>query len=504
MNITSALLFALLLVIVYALFSWARRRSQHSPKVPSRRREQLARMGVGSRRKSQRLLTLEKPHMEQTAETERALHFLEQTSRNLIITGKAGSGKSTLLKYFRATTKKNVAVVAPTGVAAINVQGQTIHRFFRFKPDITIDKIKTRLDPRDVLLYKRLDTLVIDEISMVRADLLDCVDAFLRLHGPKRGQAFGGVQIVVMGDLYQLPPVVKDEEEQIFQGLYTTQFFFSAKAIQHVTFVPLELTKVYRQTDEQFVDILNALREGRVEQRHLDILNSRVDPRAAVEAEESTVRVWLVPTRAQAGEINGWHMQHLPGSIKTYPGTVEGKFEERDMPTSLNLELKVGAQVMLLNNHPQGKWVNGDMAKVVALYDNAARVVFADGSFDDVRPHTWDAFRHRLDDRSGKIVAVSEGGFTQLPLKPAWAMTIHKSQGKTYDRVVIDLSRGTFAPGQAYVALSRCRSLAGLTLKVPLRPSHVFINPEVTYFMEMVSKLAKQGHVPAGDGTIRT
>ncbi len=492
-----AIIFGLVAIGIFVLF---REAFSHAPTSPQRPKpaasgDALVRFGLGQRRKSQRRLHIEKPAMEFNPENSRALDLLENSRRNIFLTGRAGAGKSTLLMYFRATTKKNVAVVAPTGVAAINVQGQTIHRFFRFKPDITLDKVPKYLD-RDRDLYKELDTLVIDEISMVRADLLDCVDAFLRMHGPEPGKVFGGVQMVFMGDLYQLPPVVKDEEEEIFQTHYRTEFFFSAKCLQQTTLIPLELTRVYRQSDEGFKKILNDIRDGTVSDQDLAVLNSRVDRDFSPAQEEGIVRVWLVPTRAQAAEINGWHMEHLPGAMRMYHGSVEGRFSERDMPTPLELELKVGTQVMLLNNDSKGRWVNGDVARVVDLRQDFIRVKFDDGTFDDVERHTWDAFRHTLEKGSNKIVAVSDGSFTQFPVKPAWALTIHKSQGKTYDHVAIDLSRGTFAAGQAYVALSRCRTLEGLILKTPLRRHHVMIDKEAAEFMKVVSFLAEKGHIP--------
>lgn len=492
-----AIIFSLICVVIFAFL---RKVFFSGPKPQAGdggSRETFAKYGLGFRRQTQRALVVKKPKMELNEQNRHVLNILENTNRNVFLTGKAGSGKSTLLKYFRATTRKNVAVVAPTGVAAINVQGQTVHRFFRFKPDITPDKVPKYLD-RNKQLYKKLDTLIIDEISMVRADLLDCVDAFLKLHGPKPGQVFGGVQVIMIGDLYQLPPVVKDEEEEIFQGFYSSEFFFAAKCLQDTNLTPLELTKVYRQTDQRFIDILNAIREGSVSDEQLEILNSRVDRNLDYAGDDAHVRIWLVPTKSQAAEINGWHMTHLPGESRTYQGLVDGKFEERTMPTSLELELKVGTQVMLLNNDSRGKWVNGSVAKIISLAADSIRVIFADGTFDDVERHTWDSFSHTLDPKTGKIVALSEGSFTQFPLKPAWSLTIHKAQGQTYDDVVLDFGHGTFAPGQAYVGLSRCRSLEGLILKTPLKRKHVFMDPKAHEFMYVVSELAKRGHVPRG------
>lgn len=452
----------------------------------------LAKLGLAFRRKTQRVLVLEKPNINLTPESRYALHLLENTRQSVFLTGKAGTGKSTLLKYFRATTKKNVAVVAPTGVAAINVQGQTIHRFFKFKPDITVETVKPYLHKDQVLLYKKLDVLVIDEISMVRPDWIDCINAFLQLHGPRPGQLFGGVQLVFIGDLYQLPPVVKREEEHIFQSFYNSQFFFSAKSLQSYQFAPIELTKVYRQSDAGFIEALNAVREGEVTHQSLELLNSRVDETVTTDGEDEALRIWLMPKKSQVAEVNSKHMDALPGNGKVYAGETEGNFGVDEMPTSYELHLKEGAQVMLLNNDPNGKWVNGDVAKVVGLGKRGVRVMFEDGSFDDIGQHTWDAFRHTLHGSTGKIVAVSDGSFTQLPLKPAWALTIHKSQGKTYDKVVIDFSEGVHHSGQAYVALSRCRSLEGLTLTAPIKRSHIFIHPLVKQFMTLASEQSRK------------
>lgn len=492
-----------LLVLAFIVFALLVREFKKGKKVYARstntdpnasivQRSTLAKFGLGFRRKTQRVLVLEKPKLDLTPESRYALHLLENTRQGVFLTGKAGTGKSTLLKYFRATTKKNVAVVAPTGVAAINVQGQTIHRFFKFKPDITVETVKQYVSREQAMLYKKLDVLVIDEISMVRPDWVDCINAFLQLHGPRPGELFGGVQLVFIGDLYQLPPVVKREEEHIFQSFYNSEFFFSAKSLQSYQFAPIELTKVYRQSDAEFIEALNAVREGEVEHRHLDLLNSRVDTTVTTESASEALRIWLMPKKTQVAEVNSKHMERLPGKGRVYEGEVEGGFGVDEMPTSFELHLKEGAQVMLLNNDPGGKWVNGDVAKVVGLGRNGVRVLFEDGSYDDIGLHTWDAFRHTLDASTGKIVAVSDGSYTQLPLKPAWALTIHKSQGKTYDKVVIDFSEGVHHSGQAYVALSRCRSLEGLTLTAPIRRSHIFIHPLVKQFMTLASQRSRE------------
>lgn len=467
----------------------------HTPKITTR--ERFARHGVGFRRKTQKAVKLGKPDIELNEQNRRALDLLENSNHNIFITGKAGSGKSTLLKYFRATTKKNIAVVAPTGIAAINVQGQTIHRFFKMTPQTQPHTVKRYLG-KGARLYKSLAMVVIDEISMVRADVMDCVDAFLRLHGPKPGQPFGGVRLVAFGDLYQLPPVLTEKEAEFFMQKYTTPFFFSAHSFQkeNITFTAVELTKVYRQSNPEFISALNAVREGDLTEQHLELFNSRVNPSEDVLHQDSHMRIWLVSTNDQAAEINGSHLERLQAKEKVYTGDIEGDFEEKDLPTALDLKVKVGAQVMLLNNDPQRRWVNGDLAKVVDLGSDYIRVMFDDRTFEDVKRHTWESYTFELDESTGKIETVVSGSFTQFPLKPAWAITIHKSQGKTYEHAVVDFGHRAFAPGQAYVALSRCRTLEGLVLKRPLRRSDVLVDAYAKEFMTLVSKLSEEKFIP--------
>lgn len=432
-----------------------------------------------ARRASRRAVAIRKPDIDISDETRSVLEILEDTRQNVFLTGRAGTGKSSLLNYFRATTEKNVAVVAPTGVAAINVGGETIHRFFKFGIGQTIDSIK-KVGPQRQKLYQSLDMLVVDEVSMVRADLFDCMDRFLRLNGPDPLAPFGGIQVLLIGDLYQLPPVVLSQERGLFSGQwYRSPYFFDSQAYAGAGFETVELTRVYRQSDQDFIAILDAVRVAKVTQAHLTRINERVGADVSV----TDFQVSLVPRNASADRINAEHLARLPGEAATFKGMTTGEFREQDAPTAQQLVLKPGAQVMLLNNEQRGRWVNGDLAKVVSVGGSSVRVEFEDGTFDDISRYTWEKVRFEFDEDAQKIVPVASGSFTQLPLKLAWAVTIHKGQGKTYDRVSVDFGSGMFAPGQAYVALSRCRSLEGLSLTGPLRASHVFTDPRIDEFM---------------------
>ncbi len=433
---------------------------------------------IGKRRESRRFLAIEKPRVVFSAESKKVLNLLENTSTNVFITGRAGTGKSTLLKYFRATTKKNIAILAPTGVAAVNIQGQTIHSFFKFGPDVTEDKVRAVYKNPEV--YKKLDTIIIDEISMVRADLFDCIEKSLRVNGPSPQVPFGGVQIIVIGDLYQLPPVVTNEEKQIFETYYHSPYFFDSNSYQKVKFKVLELTHVYRQSDKDFIEVLDAIRVCSVTDDHLNKINQQFSRN---KHNENDFKITLVPTNAMANAINAVKLSQLPGETKKYVGTITGGFNEKNLPTAQELFLKVGSQIMLLNNDPLSRWINGDLAKVLKLNDGNIRVLFEDGTYDDIGFYKWDMIRFIYDEDDKKIKSEVVGSFTQLPVRLAWAVTIHKGQGKTFEKVFIDFGSGTFAPGQAYVALSRCKSLSGLSLKSPLEHRHIFIEPRIGEFL---------------------
>lgn len=416
-----------------------------------------------------------------------AFDALENTKQNLFVTGKAGTGKSTLLQYFRHKTTKNMAVLAPTGVAALNVKGQTIHSFFQFKPDITPEAVGDIIvRKRKRKLYGALDAVVIDEISMVRADLLDCVDRFLRLYGPDYDRPFGGVQMIFFGDLFQLPPVVQRAEAEIFRSFYATPYFFSAKIFGEISLKILELKKIYRQKDENFIHLLNALRHNELQDHHFHAFNSRHQILSNSGSQEFCIT--LTPTNAIAEAVNQQQLNNLPDREHIYQGIISGEFERRNLPTSEELSLKKGAQVMFLNNDTDKRWVNGTLGVIEGIIqkeqeEDIILVKLEDGKTVDVKKYTWEIYQYYFDEVSSSLASKVIGYFTQYPLKLAWAVTIHKSQGQTFDRVVIDVGRGTFAHGQMYVALSRCTTLAGVTLKRPLDKSHVIMDQRIVEFM---------------------
>jgi hypothetical protein len=416
----------------------------------------------------------------------RALRLMEETDKCLFVTGKAGTGKSTLLEHFCATTKKNPVVLAPTGVAALNVKGVTIHHFFRFSVDVTVQAIREKkVRPRDQKLYKKLKTIIIDEVSMLRADLVDCVDAFLRLYGPHPRRPFGGVQMIFVGDLYQLPPVVAGEERGIFAGHYKTPYFFSAHAFAGVELEIVELDKVYRQKDQAFVELLNRIRNNSVEEDDIARLNERFDPHHV--PDRRAFSIYLTTTNAKADEINAARLAALKGKTHTSRAQIEGDFGKEYFPTAVELKFKIGAQIMLVNNDRRGRWVNGTIGVIKALKRDDEDKSYLEVSLQDdadpveVYPFTWEVYRFRL--QEGAIVAESIGTFTQFPFRLAWAVTIHKSQGKTFDKVVIDLDRGAFATGQTYVALSRCTSFEGITLKTRIKKHHIRTDYRIAEFL---------------------
>lgn len=422
------------------------------------------------------------------------------SGRNLFITGKAGTGKSTLLQYFRGRTERRTVVLAPTGVAALNVQGETIHSFFGFKPDVTTEKIKKR-GLKASRLYKEIDLIVIDEISMVRADLLDHVDRFLRLNARFPDRPFGGVQMVLIGDLYQLPPVVTPKEKEIFTTLYESPYFFDSRVFREHPMEMIELEKIYRQKDPLFIDLLNAIRNNTVDEPRLALLNSRLGARLPAR-EEADYTVHLTPTNAAAASINAEHLGRLKSPIRSYRAEVSGRFDGHAFPAEETLTLAEGAQVMLLNNDTLGRWVNGSMARVeeIAPDEESGMDVFhvslPDGRVEEVRPYGWDIFHFSFNADSKRIETETLGTFTQYPVKLAWAVTIHKSQGKTFDRVIIDMGRGAFAHGQTYVALSRCRSLEGLSLARPVQKNHVWMDWKIVRFMTRHQYAASEKQTP--------
>lgn len=402
-----------------------------------------------------------------------ALRVIEQQASSAFVTGRAGTGKSTLLTYFRARTSRQAVVLAPTGIAAVNVGGQTIHSFFRFPPRL-IEPQKLR-PSRHARLFRELQTMIIDEVSMVRADLLDGIDRALRLNRGRLGEPFGGVQVVMFGDPYQLPPIVKEADlRTYFERHYGGHFFFHAPVLKERPLPLIELKRVYRQTDPEFINLLNAVRENRLEGNIMTVLNRRVNPLSALRERSSYVT--LTPTNQAAYEINMAFLESLPVPEFAFDAAVAGKFERSAYPADETLRLRRGARVMLLRNDPGKRWVNGTLATIADLHSDGVSVEI-DGARYELEPATWENIEYSYDHQEHRIVERVVGTFRQYPIRLAWALTIHKSQGQTFDRVYIDFGAGAFAHGQAYVALSRCRTLDGLALARPLLETDVILDP---------------------------
>ncbi|MCP9271846.1 AAA family ATPase [Mycolicibacterium arenosum] len=428
------------------------------------------------------------PGLVLTGEFTEALDLLGG-GRHVFLTGKAGTGKSTLIRHFIAETERNVVVVAPTGIAALNVDGYTIHRLFGFTTTTSLDDVRTgRYYPgRFAKTLASLDTLIVDEASMVRADLFDQFAAALERFGPAPGTPFGGVQIVLVGDLYQLPPVVHEAEAGYLNARYETPYFFSAETFRREDFPTIALTTVFRQLgDNRMAAILNEIREGVLVGRARDELNARTDPDFVPPDDEFWLT--LAPTNRLVTARNRERLARLPEDEITYLARRTGDLSLFDPPVDDELRFKVGAQVMMLNNDQFDRWVNGTLGRVTGVRMDDGIVVtveFTDGEVCDVRPFTWEATRPVVD--GGSLRREVIGTYTQLPFKLAWAITIHKSQGQTLDRMVVDLSGGMFSFGQLYVALSRCTSLNGLVLKRPVLPKDLKTDKRVVRFLRQAT-----------------
>lgn len=414
-------------------------------------------------------------------EQQNVFKVIEGTRANVYVTGKAGTGKSVLLQYFVENSGKKVAVVAPTGVAALNVGGQTIHSFFRLAPELQ-DMSTLRVDYKTKELLKHIDTIVIDEISMVRADLMEAINRKLQL---ARGNElpFGGIQIVMFGDLYQLPPVVTDGQlRRYFDHNYGGIYFFNAPVYKETELKIFELNHIFRQKDEEFKRLLNAIRNGQHSSAILDELNKNTE----IPLPESGF-VTLAGHNATVSRINHQKLESLPGQEKIYVAEIFGNLKESSFPTEKELRLKVGAQVMLLKNDKQkpARWVNGTLAVVTKLSDDVIKVSI-DGVEHSVSKETWNSIRYYYDHEKRKLEKEVTSSFTQFPLRLAWAITIHKSQGQTYQSVAIDLSEGAFAHGQTYVALSRCQSLERLYLTSPIKPEDIIVDQDIIEFMKRI------------------
>jgi len=398
-------------------------------------------------------------------EFKEALELISQSAAPVFITGNAGTGKTTFLKYFLAHTRKKTVVLAPTGVAALNAGGQTVHSFFYFKPNVTLSKIKKKKLSKHSI-YKKVETIIIDEASMLRCDLLDCIDRFLRLNR-ESAEPFGGVQMVFIGDLQQLPPVVKKDEMAIFKSVYQSPCFLHAHALASGV-KAVTLKKIYRQTDAGFISLLNAVGNGTASGPELQILNSRVN------APSTASTVYLTTTNQKASEVNKFFLNAIDKAHFTFLAEAENIDDVKNFPADYELTLKKGAQIMMLNNDSLGRWINGtigiveNVSKQLNSDGDIISVKFPNGRTESVEPYKWEIFKYVFNEKLNTIETETAGYFKQYPLKLSWAVTIHKSQGKTFDNVTIDLERGAFAPGQLYVALSRCTTLAGIKLVKPV------------------------------------
>ena len=425
--------------------------------------------------------------VEPTSEFLAAHEYLREGAGHLFVTGRAGTGKSTLLRCLRDLVADEMVIVAPTGLAAVNVGGQTIHSFFGFPPRlIRPDDIRRSRNGR---LMRRLKFLVIDEVSMVRSDIMWAIDQSLRVNRGRPREPFGGVRLAMFGDLHQLPPVIDEAEvASHLESEHGGPFFFSIAALREGMGTALiELTQVFRQKDEALIRVLNRVRDGDADEDDLAILNERVHPiRTLAEGEPYVI---LTPTNAAARRINMAYLAALPSTAHEFQAGLTGDFNESAQPTDATLTLKSGAKVMLLRNDSDRRWVNGTIARVSRLEEDRVWVE-VDGKEHEIERVAWENRRYAYDKAAEKIVETVAGTFRQFPLRLAWALTIHKSQGLSLDKVYIDLGRGTFAHGQAYVALSRCRTMEGLAFARPLRPSDILFDPSAMGYRQVFDALA--------------
>lgn len=422
-----------------------------------------------------------------------ALQLITHTRQSVFLTGKAGTGKSTFLKYICAHTKKKYVVLAPTGIAAINAGGVTLHSFFKlpFRPMLPDDPDLSLKDGRIFEFFKyrkqhrkiisEVELIIIDEISMVRADIIDCVDRILRVFSGQMRLPFGGKQLLFVGDVFQLEPVVPSDQKEILSLFYASPFFFSARVFKSINLVPIELQKVYRQTDPVFINILDRIRSNTARSQELETLNARYFPDFTPKNED--MYITLATRRDQVDYINEKKLAELPGEEFVSAGKIDGDFPESSLPTQLNLSIKEQAQVIFIDNDHERRWVNGTIGMVSGIDDEGHVYVLLENGIEHlVSPTSWRNYKYKYNEKEKRIEEEIVGTFEQLPIRLAWAITVHKSQGLTFSRVVVDLTGGVFAGGQTYVALSRCTSLDGLVLKSKISSRDIFVRKEIVEF----------------------
>ena len=446
-------------------------------------------------------ITIDNIELDETnVEFNYASDFVKHTDRLVYLTGKAGTGKTTFLKFLRATTTKNTVILAPTGVAAINAGGQTINSFFQIRPSIYVPndkRLRTKADIDDIdrstiydhfkyskeklEIIRGLDLLIIDEISMVRCDLIDVVDRLLRVFRRRESEPFGGVQVILIGDTFQLAPIAKRDEWDILKQFYKTEFFFGSKVIEQNKPVYIELKKIYRQNEQEFIELLNRVRVNQIDQSELNTLNAKYNPSFSPKGNSNYIT--LATHNNIVDSTNLTKLSELTTELKIYEATITDTFPDNIMPTDRLLQLKEGAQIMFIKNDKGKRFYNGKIAKLNKLEDKKITAEFSDGTEISVEKEVWNNIKYSWNEKDKRIEEEIIGTFTQFPLKLAWAITIHKSQGLTFEKVIADLG-AAFASGQVYVALSRCTTFSGLVLKTKIDRHAIITDPQVLLFAQ--------------------